>query len=329
MKILKSLWALLPFLVVTIGLYSCGDDDDEVSAGGGKASTSAGMLDKKTGLRIKSFGNYSVYYSDDGKIDYIRDSYGRWTFSYNPNKITFVESYNGYSSDEESLSVGYNSAGYLASTSYSDSGQDGNDKWNESSKATLSYDGSGHLTKIVISGKESGTEDGERYSCTWDDTYTLTWRNNQLTQVVGTEKEVEDGVTETETETWTFSYDSDNNENIYRQWAPSIGQCIGGDMEEIFAYVGLLGVGPSVLPSRYEEEYYDGKLRSYENSYAYRYGFNNDGSIAYTYVNNSRYDFSYDYAETNNRPTRSATALPETKMSSKIHSLFKHSHRHH
>lgn len=320
---------MLPMTVVALlspSMSACGDDEDD-----GAASTSAGVLDSRTGLRVKGFGDYRVCYDSKGRIDYIRDDYGEWEFSYNPNKISYVEIYNGQRIEDETLSVSYNSSGCLSSANYSDSGQDEDEKWNESSQASLSYDGSGHLTKITGSGKESGIEKGERYSESWTFSYTLTWRNNILQQVVWTEKWVEDGETETETETWTFSYDNDSYENEYHQWAPSIGRWLD-DIEELYAYVGLLGVGPSKLPSsaeKYEEEFYDGKNHTYYDSYSFSYGFNSDGSISYTFVNGTRYSFSYDYAEINGGKTRASVSMTDKDIVRKMHHLFKRTHHKH
>ncbi len=313
--------------VMCVGFVSCSSDDDK--EGSGSASTSAGVIDKKTGLRVKAFGDYKVYYLDDGRIDYIRDNYGKWSFSYSPNKISFTETYNGYNSDEEVIRVSYNSSGYLSSTSFSDSGLYDGEKWTESSEATLSYDGNGHLTKIAGSGKASGTEKGYTYNDTWTFSYTLTWRNNLLLQVVWTEKETGNGEIETETETWSFAYENDSYENEYKQWTPSITQWLD-DIEEFFAYVGLLGVGPKMLPSsaeKYEEEYYDGKMHTDEDSYWFGYGFNKNGAVSYSSINSTRYDFSYDYAEINSKNTRSDISQ-ERERGNTLHRLFKRSRIH-
>lgn len=287
MKTIKIMAALLLLCVVV----SCSKDDDD----SGSASTSAGVIDKKTGLRIKSCGNYNIYYNDDGRLNYIDDGYRKWMFSYKPDKITEK------GGDEGILNVGYNGSGYLSSVKFSDVDTEG--RWNENESSTLSYDGSGHLINISGSGHEIGTENGKRYDESWTFSYTFTWRNNLLQQMVYIEKDVEDGETETYTEKWIFSYDNDSYENVYRQWTPSLVEYLE-NFEELLAVVGLLGVGPNMLPSSAdvtEEEYYDGKSHTYNNSYTFRYGFNSNGSISYTTANGTRCNFSYDYAESDDR----------------------------
>ena len=315
MKTIKIMAALLLLCVVV----SCSKDDDD----SGSASTSAGVIDKKTGLRVTSVGNYRIYYDDKGRVDYIRDNYEKWTFSYNPNIITYYERYND--DDGGKYNVGYNGLGYLASLNYSDSNQDGNDKWSESANVTFSYDGNGHLTKISVSGKYSGTEDGERFNETWTDSYSFSWGNSRLQKVVYTEKYVEDGETETEKETWIFSYDNENYENAYQQWVPSIVGYFEGQ-EQVWAWVGLLGVGPNMLPSsaeNTEEEYYDGKSYNHNNSYTFRYGFNSDGSISYTTINGTRYNFSYDYAENDSRKNAPTPGVQEREFVKSLRHVFR------
>lgn len=318
MKSLKYFVSALLVCSACVGFYACSDDDE---GGSGSASSTAGVLDKKTGLRVRGYDGYSFYYDEKGRIDYIRDSYGQWSFSYNPNTISFLDNYGG-----ETLKVSYNGSGYLASTSESWSEQGDSYKSTGSSQASLSYDGSGHLTKISLSEKEKKVEGGETWEETWTTTYTLTWRNNLLQQVVYKEKGVEDGDTWEETETIVYAYDNEDYENVYRQWAPFLDW--EGDIEELLAYAGLLGIGPNKLPSsaEYEEvEIENGKRYTDNGSNTYRYGFNSDGSISYAMVNGSRYNFSYDYAETSDNKTRAA--VQDVEVARLLHHLFRKAHR--
>ena len=299
-NILLSVAAVAIVCTLSVGLYSCSSDDD--GDGGGKASTSAGVLDKRTGLRITSYGStydtYRVYYLDDGRIDYIKQgSYEQYKFSYSPNRIT---AYYG-SEEEEVLNIGYNGSGYISSIKSSYSGEGSGERWTETSNATLSYDSNGHLTKISVSGNETSTDmdTGERTTEKWTGNYTLLWRNNLLMQVVVDETEIEGGEKETETETWVFSYDNSSYENVYCQWTPSISSIFGDGIVEMLANLGLLGTGPIMLPSSgecHEESYYNGSNHSYDRSYTYRYGFNSDGSLSSATVSGTTYRYSYDYA---------------------------------
>lgn len=303
---------------VTISLTACNDDDDEDGGGGsGIASKTVGIIDSKTGQRITKFGNYKVYYDADGRLDYIADSNGKWTFSYNPNKITFVESSNGQDKGE-TVNVSYNGNGYISALSSSYTFEEYGMKFSETSKATLSYDGSGHLTKITSSSKMTGSYNGESYSDTYSSNYTLTWKSGQLTKVVGIESGNEDGESYSDTDTWTFSY-SDSYPNTFQQWAPSIAQSFSGDMVEVLCYVGLLGVGPSQLPGSAEDVYVEDDDTD-TDSYTFNYGFNDNGSLSYSTINGIKYTFSYDYADT--RALTEAIPAPEKKVSHKALSRF-------
>lgn len=314
---------LLSATVVT-GLTACGDDDDD--EGGGSSSTTAGVIDAKSGLRIKGVGNYNYYYTDDGRIDYISDRYGKWTFGYNPNTVTFVETYNGRTSKEETVAVSYNKAGYLAGINYNETKEysDG-DEWTTTGKSSLSYDGSGHLTKISSSANSQGKEGGKNYTEKWSDDIALTWKNNQLQKIVWVESGTKNGESWKSTETWNFTYDSDN-ENPYCQWAPSIAKPLDDDIIELMAYAGLLGKGPSMLPDgcEYEDVYVeDGDTDRNESTKTYRYDYNDDGSISSTTINSTRYSFYYDYNST--RANDGAT--PKTAPAKKLNGLFMHARR--
>ena len=325
----RCFWGrLLPILTISLlctGLASCGDDDDD-----GNAPTKAGVLDKKTGLRLTRCGDYRIYYDDKGRIDYIRENYynsyyNEWTFSYSPNTITYRDRND---SKAEVLNVGYNSSGYLSSMKLSDSGQDSYESWTVSSSTTLSYDSSGHLTKITGSGKETGEKRGERYSETWDVSCILNWRNGLLMTVTWTETEKEDGETEKDTETYTYHYDNDGYENKYRQWTPSVGYWLElDDIEAQLAYAGMFGIGPDMLPSSVEmdsEEFYDGSWhKNKSRSYSFRHSFNGDGSVSYTTVGGTTYNFSYDYVDTDSKDTRAASSQQGERTTKTLRHLFR------
>ena len=129
---LWSMMALTVAAVLSVGFTACGgDDDDEGGSGGGSGSpkSGVGVLDKKSGLRLKSVGDYTYYYNNKGLIDYIADKSDRYEFSYNPNKIYVVDNYD---KDDESLSVSYNGSGYLSAISYSFERDKTEGLWSES-----------------------------------------------------------------------------------------------------------------------------------------------------------------------------------------------------
>ena len=308
-----------------MGLTACGDDDDDNGGGGGSSSTSAGVIDAKSGLRLKAAGNYTYYYDNDGRLDYIKDKYGKWSFSYNPNQISFIEDYQGNTSKEEVFNVSYNGKGYVSGMSATIEGESDSETWKTTGKATFSYDGSGHLTKFSGTSKEEGYDDGEKYTETWTDDITLTWKNNQLLKVALVEKGSENGVTWRYTETWNFTYNS-NYENIFQQWAPSMTPAFDSDIDELLAFVGLLGNGPAMLPdgAEYEENWDDdGDTGSDDKSYNFSYAFNNDGSLKTTTIGSKRYNFSYDYTDT--RAITDSQELPAKRVRSLLlHPLKRH-----
>ena len=294
---LLSLFSLLALL--SVGFVSCsGDDDDFVNPGQGKPSTSAGLLDKSTGLRITSVGSYSFEYDSKGRLDYVKTSSSRgYRFSYNPNKIYYNDS------EKEAFLVGYNDSGYLASMSYtaSESGEE------LTGMATLSYDDEGHLVQVNQTYTETENEYGKRYKGTEQSTLTLTWKNGLLTKAIDKWTWKDDEESGTETLTWTFEYSDNAMENYYNkylQMAQSVLRPI--DIDDNFpyiGYIGLFGKGPKYLPSSAQcEKKRDDRQgnRQSQNqntqTYNFDYGFNNDGSINYCSFNGSRQYYTYDHS---------------------------------
>ena len=325
MKKTLKLFGVLLLGSVALDFMACSSGDEP---GGGKASSTAGILDKESGLRLKKAGDYTIYYDDNGRIERVTEGrYATYLFGYNPNTFSYVDSWYGDEEPNEIYKVGYNGSGFLSSMNYSfeDVNEDGY-KESESGEASISYS-NGHVTKITMSGKGSFYEDDYRYSWTGTGSVTFTWSKNRLVKVTWKETEKGAGETWNYTEEWVYGYE-DADENIYLQYTPSLAYAMEDNLD-IFAYVGLLGEGPDVLPSSatyYEEETSsDGDDYTNEKTYSFRYGFNKNGSVSYTYVNNSRYDFSYDYAETRSM----AWGDSQTKVAGgkQLLKLFKHSHR--
>ena len=318
-----KLIAIFTITVCMMGaVCACSSDDDDSGSG----STTAGVIDKSTGLRVKGVGNHTIYYADDGRIDHISwSSRSRWDFTYNPNKIIRGND------EEDVINVDYNGSGYLSGMSWSFTEHEGGTTYTINSRLTFSYDGSGHLIKLSGSGSDVETKNGQRYESTTSGSYTLTWKNNYLMQVVmnNTTKSTKEG-NMSDTETWTFAYD-ENYENVFCQWTPSIIEWFTDreDIEAVLAYVGLMGIGPKILPSsavyHYESDE-DGRTYSGDRPYSYRYGLNSDGSVAYTSVNSTRYNFSYDYSETT-RAISEQDETPQQMTTRNLPRLFKHLHR--
>lgn len=324
--------AAITAMALGVCIVSCSDDDDD---NGGSASTFAGVLDKESGLRVKSVDNYVYYYDDNGRIDSVCDfdsirnsglvsdlaDVNRYVFKYKPNRI--ISFYDG--KEDGVYTVGYNNSGYLTrlsgswSESWDDSSASGNIQY------TMTYNAVGRLTKVSESGMQSGIENGERYNDKWKGTTTLIWSSNKLMRIVSS---TDYGDEEPDTHMWVFSYDDDNYKNVYCQWTPSLTDGFGEAMRLLF-YAGVMGVGPTMLPTSVEEVdryYYDGELFTSNYSYTYRYGFNDNGSLSYcTTIEDNEYEwrcyFKYDYAGDNSgKGTRSEVSrLPASGK--------KHAHR--
>lgn len=310
MKLTNYIISLGICLLGGMSFINCSSDDDDE----GSASSNAGVITGKANVRVTQVGTYRFYYDDKGRIDHILDgNYEGYRFTYNPNKVIWYDVSSG--KDEDEVSISYNSKGFVSKLDASTSGEDGTYAWNTTGSASYSYDGQGHLVKITSSWKETGTEDGERYTEEGNGTTVFTWQNDLLVSVYQEETEKEDGEMETSKSTITYTYATDNLDdylNEYFQYAPSISNRLegmgDGELEEALAYVGLMGKGPKYLPMSSQEEweeYYDGRTRTGSPSYTYRYGFNNNGTLSYATVNGYRYSYSYsnlDEDESNAKP---------------------------
>ena len=312
----------------TFVFQSCSNDDDDVEPGKGTPSTEAGLLDKSSGLRVRSVGDYSFEYDSKGRLDYVSEgsNYG-YKFSYNPNKVTRES----YGEEKESYSVGYNSNGYLSSFSYKDSDEDGS----ETGTASLSYDDDGHLTQISSSYQGSFYEKGKQYNESETASATLTWKSSRVTKIVlkysGTEG---DGDRYSETQTWTYEYSDYTMENYYNkylQWTYTILRALDIEGPAFMAYVGLFGKGSKYLPSgaeRVRVEIENGEEERREYSYSFSYGFNNNGSLSYCNYDGSRYNYTYGFSDSNSRQAPAVTPIQtksqDTEVLKQMRGFFYH-----
>lgn len=285
MKEMKSTVMLMSF-AASLCLVACGDDDDNINDNNSNTFAPVGVLDPSTGLRLKSVGGNHFYnYDANGQLDYIdyniNGFHQRWEFTYNPNKIILHS--NG---SEMVYSVTYNNAGYLLRLDGTGErvyyGSRGKVTLNEF--ITFDYDTNGHIAKIEWSQKQIRTEH-YTISDTWtyNTTYTYTWNNNLLVQEIF-EVTYEEGGEDwgTEKETTTYSYTNSAYRNVYHQWTRNI---VPESDLALYAYVGLLGTGPNMLPSSsetVEEVTSRGKSKNPRTrNKTYTYGFNADGSVSY------------------------------------------------
>lgn len=321
------------YLLSGMAFIACSGDDDE-----GAASTDAGVIAGKANVRLTQVGDYRFYYDDKGRIDHILDGkYEGYRFTYDPNKVIWYDTYKDADDEEDEVSISYTSKGYLNKLEASSSRENSDHDWNSTGSSSYTYDGSGHLTKISSSWKETLWEDGEKYNISGNGSTTLTWKNDMLVKVVEEETEYEDGEAETSKSIITFTYDSDNLEdyfNEYYQYTPSSNYLEGmgdGELEEAMAYIGLIGKWSKYLPvsSNEEwEEFYDGRNHTGSNTKNYRYGFNSNGTVSYTTVNSARYSYSYTDSGDDRQNSKSGMKVASKEKGGKkeniVRRLFNH-----
>lgn len=275
-------------------LTAC-DDDEE---GGSGSSLPSPTLTDSNGnrLQVKSIsggGDYYTFdYDDNGKLT----SIGDYEFEGNSFKLT---------SDHSSLTVTLNSSGLITklvekidytdkygsekhnmtmdlkyngnkqltggtvsgSGSYTSSYNDESESWGGSGTASVSWD-KGNISKVVVKSKNSGTENGEKYS-------------------------------ESYTGTYTFSYS--NKENPFHQMPFYLAKDVLdiGDYGGVFAVLGLIGVGPNKLPDGYVLEEVEEDYGEDTETRTYTFKQNADGSIKTEAKNNgSTLTYSYNTLDT-------------------------------
>ena len=295
-----------------LGVTSCGDDDDD-EAGGGGGNNHAGVLDHDFSKRVKSVGNYTFYYKDNGQVDYITDGNTRYDFSYNPNKI--IESYRG---EEEAIyTVSYNGLGYITKMEVKETfEEDGLVEITASS--TLSYDNRGHLVSI----KGSSSQKYQGATRTGSGTVTLKWQNNRLVSAIWiTNEQDPEGGNSSYSETYNYTYADNINDyhNLHHQYAPSLEDAYGDEPDDALAFVGLLGTGSLYLPESCTSEWSEtGGTRAGDSDYGssterFSYGFNEDGSISFCNVNGRSYNYSYEYLSNETRSAKDDSLDKERK----------------
>lgn len=189
------------------------------------------------------------------------------------------------------------------------------EKWSYTSNASLSYDGSGHLTKIASSYSGNSSDSEGSWSESGNATYSLSWTSNRLASFKGVSKYKDEDGTYSTSFSIIYSYNN-ATENPLHQWAPSLAYYLAeedeGSLEELLAYAGLFGTGPAELPSAMTYESTDEDGKTYEGSDSFAYTFNANGSLATARVQNNTVRFSYDYL-TNDSVNASKAMLKPVK----------------
>lgn len=289
---LWSLMAVMIAMTISVSLVSCDNDDDNGSSGVNNVSALTGIIDKESGLRLKSFGEYTVYYNNEGLFDSIahKDYLDDYAFQYGPDKIRRRN--NSFYNYVTEFAVNYDKMGRMTSYESQETGSSiyFENNWNGTGSASYTYDKDGHLTSMTQSGGETGIEKGKPYTASWIEKVTLTWENGLLKEIAYEDIGLENA--RTWSAVYTFGYDTEYV-NKHKQW---VYFYVFGDNNSIFLpYLGLMGIGPNKLPSSVTFTYKD-KLGTVGNdgteTYPCSYEFNADGSVAKA----NGLEYTYEYA---------------------------------
>lgn len=315
--------AVATALALTTSFTSCSsDDDDDSGNGNGNGNASAGIIETKTGekMRITEVGDIRYSYNDNGTLASFGNVSYPFEVSYNPFTFTCINSGNGYSNKSVASNIRTNSDGYITSLSEKFDYVSQEDEEHETGNVSISYNGNGNITRMKGSGSGYYIEDGnkEKYSSSFD--HVFTWNDGKLIKAVYTF--VEDGEKDVE----TYIYDYTNAEkNLTLQYIPNFMNADDNDFFGALFYIGYLGKGPSLLPSGVKNISKDDE-GTHEYSYDCRYYKNNNGTV-YRYTGMESGDIAYDNVEgtTPKAIAKSASATRSTKMGifRNIHNRFK------
>lgn len=313
--------AVATALALTTSFTSCSSDDDDDS-GSGSGNPEAGIIETKTGekMRITKVGNIRYSYNDNGTLASFGNVSYPFEVSYNPFTFTCINSGNGYSDKSVVSNIHTNSSGYITSMSEKYDYEGTEDEEHGTGKISISYNGNGNITRMKGSGSGFYTEDGdkEKYSSSFD--YVFTWNDGKLIKAVYTF--VEDG--EKDVETYIYDY-TDAEKNLTLQYIPNF---MNDDDDDIFGAlfcIGYMGKGPSLLPSGVKNISKDDEGTN-EHYYNCTYYKNNDGTVS-SYTGMASGYIAYDNVEetTPKAIAKSASATRSTKMGifRNIHNRFK------
>lgn len=265
-------------------LVSCGGDDDG-------DVTPPNEIETETGMRLTRVGNYEFNYDSKGRcngVHYIGSpSYDIDNISINWDKgeISVIDGDDDMY--ENPLKFKTNGNGFITGFSQSWDYKDEYGSYKGNGEAKLSYDKSGHITKATFDSKETGVDQGEKYSFTGTSVYTFTWRDGNLVRIENSWEENEDGDRESGVESYNISYN--NVENTFNQWSQGVlYYAIDLDLSQL-GHVGMFGVGTANFPTTIEENEDD-----YTYSYSLSFSTNSLGLISSETVDGSTYNYYYD-----------------------------------
>ena len=291
------LWSLVAMAMtstMSLSFVSCDNgDDDNVSSGVDNVSALTGIIDKESGLRLKSFSKQVLHYSDDGMLESVTASYDnmedQYTFDYPANQIIETWKYSEGETGTQIYSVKYNKQGFITvfDTDYEEEG------YASSEKNSFNYDSEGHMSSCSLYGVIDRIKDGERLYLEWNYKVTFDWKDGLLLYLAFDGEETENETKSSGSYKLKYYYDADYP-NKYKQWGIYHGFPTVGDTYFFLPFIGLMGIGPDRLPSRMTY-IGDDNQEDPDHKWNFSFTFNEDGSLATM----AGFKFSYEYANGN------------------------------
>ena len=292
------LWSLVAMAMtstMSLSFVSCDDDNDNDNDNSGVDSPSAltCIVDKESGLRLKSFSEQVLHYSDDGMLESVTASYDnmedQYIFDYPANQIIETWKYSEGETGTQIYSVKYNKQGFITvfDTDYEEEG------YATSEKNSFNYDSEGHMSSCSLYGVIDRIKDGERLYLEWNYKVTFDWKDGLLLYLAFDGEETENETKSSGSYKLKYYYDADYP-NKYKQWGIYHGFPTVGDTYFFLPFIGLMGIGPDRLPSRMTYIGNDNQ-EDPDHKWNFSFTFNEDGSLATM----AGFKFSYEYANGN------------------------------
>lgn len=290
---LLNLVTIMMATAMSVSFVSCDDDDDNASRGVDNGSALTGIIDPESGLRLKSFSKQVLHYSDDGILESVTGSYDnmedQYTFDYPANQIIETWRYSEGETGTQIYSVKYNRQGFISvfDTDYEEEG------YATSEKNSFNYDSEGHMSSCSLYGVIDRIKDGERLYLEWNYKVTFDWKDGLLLYLAFDGEDTENETKSSSSYKLKYYYDADYP-NKYKQWGIYHGFPTVGDTYFFLPFIGLMGIGPDMLPSRMTY-IGDDNQEDPDHKWNFSFTFNEDGSLATM----SGFKFSYEYANGN------------------------------
>lgn len=275
--------ALVPAMV------SCGGDDDGPNVPDGPGNSPGGInggTEQVEGVFLTSVDGVTINYDNQGRVSSLRGGDNSLTIDYSTGKLILP-----YDDEMGEFNISFNGKGYISGFSQKWNVKDEDGYYTGSGSASISYDGTGHLTKIHMKSNETYRDEDGNGKYYEEETYNLNWKNGNLVSVKISGTENEDG----EVFKWTETYDIDysNNVNQYKMVSFNLyDQVMDNEQWAILACAGLFGVGTTYLPD--SMEYEDTDSDNGIEYYNFTFGLNNDGTIDYDRMRNNTAYYGYD-----------------------------------